>query len=163
MGRSAGAHLALLAGYRAARDPVPGGCSAPATVRGVVAYYPPTDLADGYQHPAEPDIIQGPRLLTQLLGGSPAQVPDAYAAATPQHWLDRPVPPTLLVQGEADQVVLPRESRLLAGALQAAGDKVVLISLPWAGHAFDAIFQGFGSQVALYYWERFMGYVDANP
>ena len=51
MGRSAGAHLALLAAYRAARDPVPGGCAAPATVRGVVAYYPPTDLADGYRPP----------------------------------------------------------------------------------------------------------------
>ena len=57
--------------------------------------------------------------------------------------------------------MLPRKSRLLAGALQAAGDKVVLIRLPWAGHAFDAIFQGLGSQVALYYWERFMGWTLA--
>lgn len=157
-GRSAGAHLALLAAYRAARDPVQPACGPPATVTAVIAYYAPTDLVEGYTHPLEPDIIEAPRLLTALLGGSPDQVPDQYAAATPQHWLDRPVPPTLLVQGGADQIVGPSNATKLAAALQAAGDRVVVLPLPWAGHGFDAIFPGLGSQVALYYWERFMGW-----
>jgi acetyl esterase/lipase len=162
-GRSAGAHLALLAAYRAARDPAQPDCGPPATVKAVIAYYAPTDLAWGYAHPLDPDIIQTRRLLTALLGGSPAQVPDQYAAATPQHWLDRPVPPTLLVHGDADQIVGPANATMLATALQAAGDRVVLLPLPWAGHGFDAIFQGLGSQVALYYWERFMGWALARP
>ena len=37
------------------------------------------------------------------------------------------------------------------------------ITIPWAGHGFDAIFQGPSSQLALYYWERFMAYALANP
>ena len=161
MGRSAGAHLALLAAYRAARDPIQPECGPPATVQAVIAYYAPTDLAWGYAHPLEPDIIQSRRLLTALLGGSPDQVPDQYAAGTPQHWLDRPVPPTLLVQGDADQIVGPDNAVKLATALQAAGDRVVLLRLPWAGHGFDAIFQGLASQTALYYWERFLGWTLA--
>ncbi len=160
-GRSAGAHLALLAAYRAARDPVQPDCGPPATVKAVIAYYAPTDLAEGYTNPLQPDIIESPRLLTAFLGGSPAQVPNQYTAATPQHWLDRPVPPTLLVQGGADQIVGPSNAPKLAAALTAAGDKVVVLPLPWSGHGFDAIFQGLGSQVALYYWERFMGWALA--
>jgi acetyl esterase/lipase len=161
-GRSAGAHLALLAAYRAARDPAQPDCGLPATVKAVIAYYAPTDLAWDYAHPLDPDIIQTHRLLTALLGGSPDQVPDLYAGATPQHWLDRPVPPTLLVQGDADQIVGPENGVQLARALQAAGDRAVLLRLPWAGHGFDAIFQGLGSQAALYSWERFMGWALAR-
>jgi acetyl esterase/lipase len=160
-GRSAGAHLALLAAYRAARDPAQPDCGPPATVKAVIAYYAPTDLAWDYAHPLDPDIIQTHRLLTALLGGSPDQVPDLYAGATPQHWLDRPVPPTLLVQGSADQFMGPPSATRLATALEAAGDRVVLLMLPWSGHAFDIIFQGLGSQVALYHWERFMGWALA--
>ena len=71
------------------------------------------------------------------------------------------MPPTLLVQGDADQIVGPDNAVKLATALQAAGDRVVLLRLPWAGHGFDAIFQGLASQTALYYWERFLGWTLA--
>lgn len=160
-GRSSGGHLALLAAYRAARDPVQPDCGPPVTVKAVIAYYAPTDLAWGYAHPLEPDVVQSRRILSAFMGGSPAEVPAQYAAATPQHWLDRPVPPTLLVQGSADQFMGPPSATRLATALEAAGDRVVLLMLPWSGHAFDIIFQGLGSQVALYHWERFMGWALA--
>ncbi len=161
-GRSAGAHLALLVAYRANREPAPAGCERPATVRGVVALYPPTDLRDDYINPAQPDLIHSQQVIGGFLGGSPEQLPDRYAAATPQHWLDRPVPSTLLLQGESDQIVLPRNSRELAAPSRTAGNKVVTIFIPWSGHGYDAIFQGPASQLSLYYWERFMGYALAG-
>jgi acetyl esterase/lipase len=128
-----------------------------------VAYYAPTDLRDDYVNPPVPDLIDARTVLSNFLGGSPDQLPEQYANATPQHWLDRPVPPTLLVHGEADQVVLPHNADMLADPLRAAGDKVVTVSIPWAGHGFDALFQGLGSQLALYYWERFMAYAIGGP
>ena len=47
LGRSSGAHLALLAAYA---DPPPG-------LRAVVAFYAPTDLAEGWRHPPSPDPL----------------------------------------------------------------------------------------------------------
>ncbi len=162
-GRSAGAHLALLTAYRAQRDPAPAGCEKPATVKATVAYYAPTDLRDDYMHPAEPDLIDAHTVLGDFLGGAPDEAPGSYESASPQHWLDCPVPPTMLIQGESDQIVLSRNAEELAAPLRAAHNTVVSIKIPWAGHGFDAIFQGPGSQLALYYWERFMAYALANP
>ena len=159
LGRSAGAHLALLAAYRAGRDPVPAGCSPPAAVRGVIGFYGPTALARAYAIPADPDLVGGSALIAAFLGGTPADVPDRYRHATPQAALDHPVPPTLLVHGGADQIVQPEHSRSLAAALHAAPAPVALVEIPWAGHGFDAIFWGPGGQIALAAILRFLDLV----
>ncbi len=159
LGRSAGAQLALVAAYRAGRDPLPDGCGRPATVRGVISLYGPTDLARGYRVPADPDLIGGPGAIADFLGGTPDAVPATYALATPQSSLDRPVPPTLLIHGTADQIVKPFDSESLAAALSQHGDAVVLIELPWAGHGFDAVSWGVGGQIALSAMQRFLGLV----
>lgn len=159
LGRSAGAHLALVGAYRAGRDPLPDGCGRPATVRGVISLYGPTDLARGYRVPADPDLIGGPGAIADFLGGSPDTVPATYALATPQRSLDRPVPPTLLIHGTADQIVKPFHSESLAAALSQHGDAVALIELPWAGHGFDAVSWGVGGQIALSAMQRFLGLV----
>ena len=156
LGRSAGAHLALLAAYRAGRDPVPTGCTRPAAVRGVIGLYGPTDLARAYAVPADPELIGGPDAIAEYLGGSPATVPDRYRLATPRAALDRPVPPTLLLQGDADQIVRPEHSRSLASALGQAQATVALVEIPWAGHGFDAISWGPGGQIALAAMLRFL-------
>lgn len=159
LGRSAGAHLALLAAYRAGRDPVPTGCAPPATVRGVIGLYGPTDLARAYAVPADPDLIAGSAAIAGFLGGTPAAVPDRYRLATPQAALDHPVPLTLLLHGAADQIVRPEHSRSLAGALAQAHAPVALIEIPWAGHGFDAISWGPGGQIALAATLRFLDLV----
>ena len=46
----------------------------------------------------------------------------------------------------------------LAQALEAQQNKVFFIEIPWAGHAFDAVFQGLSNQFALYYTERFLAW-----
>lgn len=157
IGRSAGAQLALLAGYRAARDPVPAGCTRPASVRAVVSLYGPTDLRRGYLDPLQPDLIDSRGVLRDFLGGSPDEVGDRYADASPASWLDSSIPATLLIHGGADQLVRPDDSRDLAARIRASGHRAGLLELPWSGHGFDAVFQGLGGQLSLYAIERFLG------
>ncbi len=159
LGRSAGAHLALLAAYRAGRDPVPDGCGKPATVRGAISLYGPTDLAHDYRVPSDPDLIGGSAAIADFLGGTPDTAAATYALATPQRSLDRPVPPTLLIHGGADQIVKPFNSGSLAAALSKSGDAVALVELPWAGHGFDAVSWGLGGQIALASMQRFLALV----
>lgn len=162
LGRSAGAHLGLLAAYRAAVDRLPAGCTPPPTIRGVIGLYGPTDLARAYAVPSEPDLIAGSEMIAAFLGGTPTTVPDRYRLATPQAALGdpaHPAPPTLLVHGGADQIVGLEHSRSLAAALARAGRPVALVEIPWAGHGFDAIWWGAGGQIALAAMLRFLALV----
>lgn len=157
IGRSAGAHLALLAAYRSREAP----CGPTARVAGVVALYGPTDLIKGYEIPAEPDLIDGRSALRDLLGGTPDQVRDRYLDATPQSWVASAVP-TLLLHGAADQLVYPRHSEDLAARLRERDVPVVYLRFPWSGHGFDMITAGVGGQIALATTERFVDRVVAG-
>ena len=149
LGRSAGAHLALLAAYR---DDAP--CGSAARVRGVVALYGPTDLLAAYAFPGDPDLIGGRELLRGLVGGTPDDAGDRFRDAMPRTWLAGAVP-TLLIHGSADQLVYPRHSEDLAQRLRERGAPVALVRLPWSGHSFDAVSVGVGGQVALSATVRF--------
>lgn len=148
MGRSAGAHLAMMLAY--APD-------APA-IRGVIDFYGPVDLAEGYANPPSPDPLAVRDVLRAFLGGTPESVPQAYRDASPSSYIDRALPPTLILQGGRDHIVLARFSRELHNRLLATGTRSVLIELPWSEHAFDAVFRGLGNQIALYYVERFIAW-----
>ncbi len=67
-----------------------------------------------------------------LLGGSPDEVPERYAAADPMQLLPLGIP-TLLVHGEEDATVPVVRSRRYAEAARAAGDQVELVE-PVPGH-----------------------------
>jgi acetyl esterase/lipase len=69
----------------------------------------------------------------ELLGGTPEQVPDRYAAADPMRLLPLGVP-TLLVHGADDETVPVARSRRYAEAAAAAGDEVELIEPTPGGH-----------------------------
>ena len=146
LGRSAGAHLALLAAYR----------PAPLHVRGVVGFYAPVDLTDAYQHPPRPDPLDIRSVEKAFIGGTPDQMPEQYAAASPISYAKGRVVPTLLVFGGRDNIVEPRYGRRLRDALEAGGNRVAYLEIPWAEHAFDEIFNGPSSQLALFYAERFI-------
>ena len=150
LGRSAGAHLALLAAYRGSEAP----CGPAARVRGVVAMYGPTDLLAAYADPGDPDLIGGRAVLRDYIGGTPDDARERFLDAMPRTWLDGAVP-TLLVHGEADQIVYPRHSEDLAARLRERGVPVVHLRLPWSGHSFDAVSVGVGGQIALAVTERF--------
>lgn len=158
IGRSAGAHLALLAAYRGSEAP----CGPAATVRGVVALYGPTELIAAYEDPGDPDLIDARSIFRDFLGGTPDEVRGRYLDAMPRSWLDGAVP-TLLVHGQADQIVSPRHSAELAARLRERGVPVSHVVLPWSGHAFDAISPGVGGQLALSAVERFARAVVRAP
>ncbi len=146
VGRSAGAHLALVSAYS---SPGP-------DVRGVISLYGPTDLTRGYRELPAPDPIGVRTALETLMGGGPDVIPEEYLAASPVSYASRRQPPTLQIIGSRDHVVLPRFVRSLDEQLRAAGNVSILIELPWADHAFDAVPFGPGGQLAIYAAERFL-------
>ena len=111
VGHSAGGQLALWAAARPApRVPV----------RRVVAQAAVCDLASAGE-PAH-----------ELLGGTPSEVPERYAAADPMRLLP-PSVPVLLVHGPDDETVPLRRSRAYLKAARAAGGEVELVE-PAPGH-----------------------------
>ncbi|BAU42778.1 alpha/beta hydrolase [Leptolyngbya sp. O-77] len=152
LGWSAGAHLATLVAFQP--DAVP--------VRGIVGYYGPVDLAEGYRNPPRPDPINTRALLEDFLSGTPDTEPAEYRAASPITYVRPGLPPVLLIYGDRDHVVKPEFGQQLYQALRANGNTAALIRLPWAEHAFDAIFRGIGNQIALYHVERFLDWAIAQ-
>lgn len=149
LGRSAGAHLALLAAYSTGETTLPPGCVAPDTsVRAVIALYAPTDLKWGYEHPANQRVLDGPGKIRDFVGGSPQTAPDAIKLASPTAHVNSHTPPTLLFHGGRDQLVRDEHTTRLAQRLQAAGVPHRAVLLPYAQHAFDYNFDGWGSQLA---------------
>ena len=149
LGRSAGAHLAMLLAYTPPVSPF----------RAVVNYYGPVNLANGYRNPPQPDPIDTHAVLEAFLGGSPDQYPAEYEQASPSHYIRPNLPPSLLIYAGRDHVVQAKYGRSLFEKLQKTQNTAVLIEIPWAEHAFDAVFRGVSNQFALYYVERFLAYI----
>jgi len=61
--------------------------------------------------------------------------PERYEDSQPIHFVHAGAAPMLLVDGEADREVLPKNTRNLAAALRAEGDRVTLFMYPKLGHA----------------------------
>jgi acetyl esterase/lipase len=156
MGRSAGAHLALLTAYAHSSGTDPGCEAHDSGVAAVVAFYPPTDLtrlsSRGY--------LPG---MDRFLGGSPKMVPERYRLLSPVSHVDPRDPPTFLVHGGDDQIVPPRQSELLAARLQGAGVPHHLVELPWANHTFDFRWGGWGSQITRSTLQEFLDDHLATP
>jgi acetyl esterase/lipase len=130
-GDSAGGHLATLAALR-------GGGRA--GIRGVVAWYPVTDLV-GIQTDAEA-IGGGPHNTpdareTALLGGLISDLPELAADASPVSHAAAATAPFLLVHGTADLGVPFAQSVRLRDALLAAGAEVTLHAVEGADHMWQ--------------------------
>lgn len=146
MGRSAGGHLASLAAYR--QNAIP--------IRAVVNYYGPVDLAKGYYDPPVPDPIDIQTILNNFLGGTPQELPELYQQASPINYLRPKLPPSLLIYAGRDHLVQAKFGRQLYEKLRAMDNPAIWLEIPWAEHAFDAVFFGVSNQLALYYTERFL-------
>lgn len=151
IGRSSGGHLALLVAYTA-HDPA---------IRGVVGFYPPTDLDYGYGQPKELVVIDMQKSLTDFLGGAPHEVPDTYRQASPTSFVGPDTPPTLLIHGVRDHFTPLGYSERLDVRLEVANRRHLLLRLPWAEHGCDANFSGPGGQITTYAIERFLAAVVA--
>jgi acetyl esterase/lipase len=156
IGRSAGAHLALMAAYTANDPRFPPSCFAMGedvdeSIQAVVASYPPTDLR---LWPAE---YGSP--IERLLGGLPDDIPDVYRDAAPITHVRPGLPPTLLIHGQRDRLVPPAQSELLVNHLRAAGVTSVLLRIPWGRHGVDALLVGLTGPMIQYDVDRFLAWV----
>lgn len=125
IGHSAGGHLAL---WAAGRDKLPQGApgfiaGAPAVaVARVVAQAGVCDLAGAYRR-WHGGAVRG------LMGGSPEELPERYAAGDPMKLLPLSMP-ALLVHGTLDETVSIELARSYAQATRAAGGEVELVEIP---------------------------------
>ena len=147
-GQSAGAQLAMRLAYQ----------EGPSSIRAVVNYYGPVDLAEGWRRPPQPDPLNVRGILEMFIGGTPAQKPEHYTHASPITWVSKASTPTLSIYGSRDHVVEARFGRMLDAALKKAGATSVLLELPWSEHSFDAVPNGMARRIALSYTERFIAW-----
>ncbi|HVZ56456.1 MAG TPA: alpha/beta hydrolase [Chitinophagaceae bacterium] len=124
LGASAGGHLALLQGYKHPSPVLPAA---------IIDFFGPTDLADMYNHPLNPLI---PPVIASVMGGTPDQLPDLYAASSPLNFITPQSAPTLILQGGQDPLVAPSQSESLQAKLQAAGVANQYVFYPAEGHGW---------------------------
>ncbi len=158
-GESSGGHLALMASYADRPEFVPKDLrGADLTVAGVVAYYPPTDLALFHEH------CRRWQQARNVCGGLPDEVPELYALASPHNYVTATCPPTLLFQGTHDSDVPTTTIRDLYRRLSDAGVPAVYVEFPFTEHAFDLPLPRLApaGQAALYDLERFLALVEAG-
>ena len=122
VGGSAGAHLAMLAGY---------GWENPQRhkVKAVVDIYGPVDLTTPYG--------QTQFMVTDFIGHSYSEKPELYWEASPARYLKEDLPPTLILQGMSDNLLPPSQSDTLHVRLNRLGVPNVYHRLPLWPHAMD--------------------------
>lgn len=149
LGRSAGGQIAEAVGYTA-NDPA---------LRGVVAFYAPSDMVFAYVNAREDDMLKSPTLMRQFLGGTPDTARENYDSASALPRVGPATPPTLLLHGEIDALVWYRHSVRLDARLAERGVPHAFVALPWATHAFEYNLSGPGGQLTTFALEWFLAAV----
>ncbi len=137
IGFSAGGHLASLQGLSKNNNVdnffMPGS-NRSFSFRAVVDFYGPAELI---LFPGNDDV-KSPESL--LIGAAPLERPDLAQAASPVTYVDKNDPPFLIIQGEKDEQVSPKQSRLLSAWLHVAGvqnELIIVKGAPHFGEMFD--------------------------
>ena len=123
VGASAGAHLALLQGYK---------YSTPVKPKAIIDFFGPTDLVDMYNNP--PNALVQP-LLVAVTGVTPT-ANTLYTQSSPINFISSQSPPTMIFHGGTDIVVAPSQSVLLNTRLQTAGVIHQYFFYPTEGHGW---------------------------
>lgn len=124
LGHSAGAHLALLHGYKQAT---------PVKAKAVIDFCGPTDMVELHNNPANPSFVP---FLEILLGGTPASNPVQYEQSSPIRHVNAESPPTIILQGGLDDVVPISQATSLDSKLQAMGVVHQYVFYPTEGHVW---------------------------
>jgi acetyl esterase/lipase len=127
-GHSAGGHLALWLGSRAALPAGAVGSAPRLRPTLVVAQAPVADLALAHRA----DLGDG--AVARFVGGSPAEVPERYALASPVELVQADGCRVVLVHGDADPDVPLAQSEAYEAAARAVGRAVELRVLAGTGH-----------------------------
>jgi len=128
VGHSAGGHLAL---WLAARSRLPADSplhsKPPLPLHAAVSLAGIADLRRAWE------LGLNNKVVASLLGGSPMEVPDRYAAASPAEMIPLGVH-QILIHGTADKIVPFEISETYHHAARSRGDEATLIPLNGAGH-----------------------------
>ena len=137
MGFSAGGHLASMVGLAKNNEVdaffIPGS-NKNFSFKGVVDFYGPADLTlfPGANDAKSPEGI--------LIGAAPLDRPDLAKAASPVSYVDENDPPFLIIHGEKDDLVSPRQSQLLSSWLtvkSVPNELIIVKDAPHFGPVFD--------------------------
>jgi acetyl esterase/lipase len=130
-GHSAGGHLAMWAAARSRLPPSsPLYLTNPLQVRGVIDLAGPVDMTaniQGYEALCRDTVI------TSMLGGTPATVPERYEQVSAIRLLPLGVPQVLIVGTHEEFVPLPLV-KAYAEAARRTGDSVGVVVIPDVGH-----------------------------
>ena len=137
MGFSAGGHLANMVGLTKnnhVSDFFMKGSSSAFNIKAVVDYYGPAELVlfPTSNDPKSPEGL--------LLGAAPLARPDLAKIASPITYVDKNDPPFLIIQGEKDESVDPKQSKLLSAWLTVKGvqnELIIVKDAPHYGVMFD--------------------------
>lgn len=122
LGASAGAHLALLQGYKHTSVVRP---------TAIIDLFGPTELKSLYNSSAVAGVLFG-----QLLGATPATNPEVYEQGSPLAFAGSSSAPTLIFHGGIDEVVPSSQSEMLKAKLSSAGVINEYIFYPNEGHGW---------------------------
>jgi acetyl esterase/lipase len=136
-GESAGAHLAQLLVFGSDDPARIGRTGAPVDIPSLAALVSWYGLSD-VRVPLATLPFPGPSPEERLLGGSPAEVPEAAAAASPILQVRASVPRALVMHGTADTSIPIAQSIGLAELMSQAGVDVETVWLEGAEHAWNA-------------------------
>lgn len=123
VGASAGAHLALLQGYK---------YSTPVKPKAIIDFFGPTDLIELYNNPPNP-LVQP--LLVAVTGVTPT-ANTLYMQSSPINYISSQSPPTMIFHGGVDIVVSPSQSVALDTKLSMSGVTHQYIFYPTEGHGW---------------------------
>ncbi|SHF22412.1 Acetyl esterase/lipase [Mariniphaga anaerophila] len=130
IGGSAGAHLAMLAGYGwGDATGYKTTNSAGHRVKAVVDIYGPVDLTTEYG--------RNQSLVTGFIGHSFEEKPELYREASPAVYLKNSIPPTLILHGTSDKLVPISQSDSLKNRLDKLGVPCKYYRVPLWPHSMD--------------------------
>jgi acetyl esterase/lipase len=118
VGFSAGGHLSMMLATTSKDDGLEGDggwADQSSRVQAAVSFFGPTDLAAPDLPPVTDDILKN------FIGGTKAEKPDAYKAASPITYVRSDTAPMLLFQGTKDPLVPHTQATRMADALTKAG------------------------------------------
>jgi acetyl esterase/lipase len=133
VGHSAGGHLALWSAVRARAAAAGLGTQPVVPVSAVLSFAGVPDLLTAGLAQGGGNAGDLRLAVHDLLGGSPADVPERYAAASPRQLLPLGVP-QLLVHGGVDDRVPIEQAREYRTASTSMGDTTLMIEVPTGDH-----------------------------
>lgn len=125
MGASAGAHLAMLQGYK---------YNAPVKAKAIVSFFGPSDMADMYNNPVGGNPLFS-LAVASAVGATPSQNPLLYSNSSPVNFISNSTAmPTILLHGGLDPLVNPSHSTAVESKLNLAGITNQYVFYPTGGH-----------------------------